>query len=185
MFSSHTQESSKSPLSDKKTTLLQRNRSTETRTNPKRSKVPGSLGGKMRSNDPDVIWTRNLLIWSQTRYHCATESQGIPDFWSFKPPQSRPSRSLLRLKPFAFPVNFWSNRKRPRIGRRTWLCELPGLPAHPSPGGEAAAKPQGWPVRGWGECGTGFPPLKTVKRGEQNRKSAGTAGRWLWNLTKN
>ena len=22
--------------------------------------------------DPDVIWTRNLLIWSQTRYHCAT-----------------------------------------------------------------------------------------------------------------
>ena len=24
--------------------------------------------------DPDVIWTRNLLIWSQTRYHCATES---------------------------------------------------------------------------------------------------------------
>ena len=24
--------------------------------------------------DPDVNWTRNLLIWSQTRYHCATES---------------------------------------------------------------------------------------------------------------
>ena len=24
--------------------------------------------------DPDVIWTRNLLIWSQTRYRCATES---------------------------------------------------------------------------------------------------------------
>ena len=23
--------------------------------------------------DPDVIWTRNLLIWSQTRYRCATE----------------------------------------------------------------------------------------------------------------
>ena len=22
--------------------------------------------------DPDVNWTRNLLIWSQTRYHCAT-----------------------------------------------------------------------------------------------------------------
>ena len=22
----------------------------------------------------DVIWTRNLLIWSQTRYHCATKS---------------------------------------------------------------------------------------------------------------
>ena len=25
------------------------------------------------STDPDVIWTRNLLIWSRTRYHCATE----------------------------------------------------------------------------------------------------------------
>ena len=24
--------------------------------------------------DPDVIWTRNLLIWSQTRYRCATRS---------------------------------------------------------------------------------------------------------------
>ena len=23
--------------------------------------------------DPDVIRTRSLLIWSQTRYHCATE----------------------------------------------------------------------------------------------------------------
>ena len=23
-------------------------------------------------SDPDVTWTRNLLIWSQTRYHCAT-----------------------------------------------------------------------------------------------------------------
>ena len=25
--------------------------------------------------DPDVIRTRSLLIWSQTRYHCATESR--------------------------------------------------------------------------------------------------------------
>ncbi|VDO82613.1 unnamed protein product [Onchocerca flexuosa] len=25
-------------------------------------------------DDPDVIRTRNLLIWSQTRYRCATES---------------------------------------------------------------------------------------------------------------
>ena len=25
-------------------------------------------------SDPDVTWTRSLLIWSQTRYHCATES---------------------------------------------------------------------------------------------------------------
>ena len=29
--------------------------------------------GKYRA-DPDVIRTRSLLIWSQTRYHCATES---------------------------------------------------------------------------------------------------------------
>ena len=29
---------------------------------------------KMIDIDPDVIWTRNLLIWSQTRYRCATES---------------------------------------------------------------------------------------------------------------
>ena len=27
------------------------------------------------SCDPDVIRTRNLLIWSQTRYRCATESR--------------------------------------------------------------------------------------------------------------
>ena len=29
---------------------------------------------KKKNCDPDVIRTRNLLIWSQTRYHCATES---------------------------------------------------------------------------------------------------------------
>ena len=27
-----------------------------------------------KENDPDVIRTRSLLIWSQTRYRCATES---------------------------------------------------------------------------------------------------------------
>jgi hypothetical protein len=26
------------------------------------------------TTDPDVTRTRNLLIWSQTRYHCATGS---------------------------------------------------------------------------------------------------------------
>ena len=26
----------------------------------------------IQSSDLDVIWTHNLLIWSQTRYHCAT-----------------------------------------------------------------------------------------------------------------
>ena len=29
---------------------------------------------KKKITDPDVIRTRNLLIWSQTHYHCATES---------------------------------------------------------------------------------------------------------------
>ena len=27
-----------------------------------------------KNNEPDVIRTRNLLIWSQTRCHCANES---------------------------------------------------------------------------------------------------------------
>ena len=32
-----------------------------------------------------MIWTRNLLIWSQTRYRCATESflQDSNNFWSY------------------------------------------------------------------------------------------------------
>ena len=28
-----------------------------------------------KNTDHDVIWTRNLLIWSQTRYRCATRSR--------------------------------------------------------------------------------------------------------------
>ena len=32
------------------------------------------IKNKKVSFDPDVIRTRNLLIWSQTRYRCATES---------------------------------------------------------------------------------------------------------------
>ena len=34
---------------------------------------PNALKNEKRI-DPDVIRTRSLLIWSQTRYHCATES---------------------------------------------------------------------------------------------------------------
>ena len=30
-----------------------------------------------KADDPDVIWTRNLLIWSQTRYRCATRSLDV------------------------------------------------------------------------------------------------------------
>ena len=35
-----------------------------------------TLHSSIRQNlsDPDVIRTRSLLIWSQTRYRCATES---------------------------------------------------------------------------------------------------------------
>ena len=29
---------------------------------------------KKRTTDPDVTWTRNFLIWSQTRWHSAAES---------------------------------------------------------------------------------------------------------------
>ena len=38
---------------------------------------------KKKFDDPDVIRTRNLLIWSQTRYRCATESYLIhpPEPW--------------------------------------------------------------------------------------------------------
>ena len=34
-----------------------------------------SHGFCLKTFDPDVIWTRNLLIWSQTRYRGATESE--------------------------------------------------------------------------------------------------------------
>ena len=30
--------------------------------------------GEKKVSDPDMIRTRNLLIWSQTRFHCATET---------------------------------------------------------------------------------------------------------------
>ena len=30
--------------------------------------------------DPDVIRTRSLLIWSQTRYRCATESRYVRSY---------------------------------------------------------------------------------------------------------
>ena len=48
--------------------------------------------------DPDVIWTRNLLIWSQTRYRCATESSivktnfvlsGYFEFWNHAGPSTK------------------------------------------------------------------------------------------------
>ena len=42
----------------------------------KKSQILSSLLPSIRQNifDPDVIRTRSLLIWSQTRYRCATES---------------------------------------------------------------------------------------------------------------
>ena len=32
------------------------------------------IGYSKKNCDPDMIWTCNLLIWSQTRYHCTTGS---------------------------------------------------------------------------------------------------------------
>ena len=40
-------------------------------------KSRGKIG---KSFDPDVIRTRSLLIWSQTRYRCATESTGARSY---------------------------------------------------------------------------------------------------------
>ena len=37
------------------------------------------IKGQKATADPDVIRTRSLLIWSQTRYHCATESLQVLD----------------------------------------------------------------------------------------------------------
>ena len=41
--------------------------------NKKRRKLQGIKNKKYRGFEPDVNRTRNLLIWSQTRYHCATD----------------------------------------------------------------------------------------------------------------
>ena len=43
------------------------------------------FGGKLSDTcqkffDPDVIRTRSLLIWSQTRYRCATESSVVRSY---------------------------------------------------------------------------------------------------------
>ena len=60
----------------------------------------GALEKRLRKfpTDPDVIWTRNLLIWSQTRYHCATE----PCCICIKNKGTKPSRpGTLYHKDFA------------------------------------------------------------------------------------
>ena len=36
--------------------------------------------GTKKYFDPDVIRTRSLLIWSQTRYRCATESSVVRSY---------------------------------------------------------------------------------------------------------
>jgi hypothetical protein len=38
-----------------------------------RSPIAKNESGLVRGFEPDVNRTRNLLIWSQTRYHCATD----------------------------------------------------------------------------------------------------------------
>ena len=52
------------------------NKPTKTKTNKQivirnKQKV---MKREKKNCDPDMIRTRNRLIWSQTRYHCATES---------------------------------------------------------------------------------------------------------------
>ena len=41
---------------------------------------PLSVEGVQKFCDPDVIRTRSLLIWSQTRYRCATESTVVRSY---------------------------------------------------------------------------------------------------------
>lgn len=60
-------------------TLSCRGKHLKTPTNNNVPRFQGGEGGKSRGetgkiNDPDVIRTRSLLIWSQTRYRCATRS---------------------------------------------------------------------------------------------------------------
>ena len=58
--------------------------------------------------DPDVIWTRNLLNWSQTRYRCATRPDLIlglivvntVDYWVFMKIWSGPTEIWTRIAGF-------------------------------------------------------------------------------------
>ena len=51
---------------------------------------PSANSIDQNDTDPDVIWTRNLLIWSQTRYRCATRPADDRPIWctSFPDPHS-------------------------------------------------------------------------------------------------
>ncbi len=56
--------------------------------------------------DPDVIRTRSLLIWSQTRYHCATESH--ENYYLKNNNNKLPNRIRQRLsRKFRFQSNRW------------------------------------------------------------------------------
>ena len=68
-----------------------------------KKKLKSLLQAKKKFTDPDMIWTRNLLIWSQTRYHCATEST---DYTQLK---------LVHLKSGCLFVNFQNLVVQPKV----------------------------------------------------------------------
>ena len=70
------------------------------------------------SIDLDVIWTRNLLIWSHTRYHCATNSGSSQlhnrDLWVFviilaARCRFDPIKTLSRNNQFQWKPSDWLN----------------------------------------------------------------------------
>ena len=84
-----------------------------------------------KSIDPDVIWTRNLLIWSQTRYRCATESPCRPLALNRIRPVHNPSLLWIQSAG-ALIICFASNRLGAEIKdmcllfpTHFWYCERP------------------------------------------------------------
>ena len=69
---------------------------------------------KKNESDPDVIRTRNLLIWSQTRYRCATESAGKPS----EPVTTRPVQHITKIRSLQYKdshARFTSAEPTPRL----------------------------------------------------------------------
>lgn len=125
----------------------------------------------MTNHDADMLWTCNLLTWSQMCYHCATKSQGLYDFWSLKAFSSCASRSHPHYRSFVFRATFRSNRKGARGRRRARLWG--SLDPRPNPatlglGWEAAPKPESparpaQKSREWGGCRMEFRPREMAK----------------------
>ena len=86
-----------------------------------------TLHSSIRQNlsDPDVIRTRSLLIWSQTRYRCATESRCVGAVW--RDPGLR-CRCLGRV--LAGRTSILCSVIS-AVDCALWYCEVPGLSAGP------------------------------------------------------